>query len=263
MESFFVKDGVFYLLDNAARKVMVTTLEGHLFTIQLDDSEDGKWYRDIFVDEDNNIYVLDSSYYKGVSKFSPEGELLEVFPIKADMMDPNAVVVNEQNEIIVHDVRPLMENLMTGEISRPLKTYEHDSVTAQIIRKDEQTEIINIKEADIEQKITVPFDHTTGGIRILDIRSNQLIFEKTEVADTHKIMAEFHVYVINKEGNVLGAVREPHEQSAYYSTHSLRMQGDKIFYLSAGADSVAIYELIPGERFEKKLQDRIDEFLNE
>ncbi|MDN4606720.1 hypothetical protein [Sporosarcina highlanderae] len=263
VESFYVKDDVFYLLDNAARKVIVTTPKGYLFTIQLDDSEDGKWYRDIFVDDDDNIYVLDSSYYKGVSKFSPGGELLEVFPIKADMMDPNAVVVNERNEILVHDVRPLMENLMTGEITRTRTAFEKDGIIAQVVRKDEQIEVINIEEAGNEQKITVPFDHTTGGIRILDIRSDQIIFEKTEVADTHKIMAEFHVYVIDKEGNVLGAVKEPHEESAYYSTHSLRMVDDKIFYLSAGADSVVIFELIPGKQFEKKLQDRIDEFLNE
>ena len=85
-----------------------------------------------------------------------------------------------------------------------------------------QTEEIIIDKAGKEQNITVQFDHSTGGIRILDIRSNQIIFEKTEVADTSKIMAEFHVYVIDKEGNILGAVREPYEQSDYYSTHFIR-----------------------------------------
>lgn len=265
MESFFVKDDVFYLLDNAARKVIVNTSTEHLFTIQLDNSEEGEWYtwyQDIFVDEADNIYVLDSSK-REVNKFSPEGELIEVYPIRADMMAPNSITLNEQKEIIVHDVRPMRENLMTGEVSRTPKTFEQEDTIVQVFRKDDKTEEIKIDKAGKEQKVTVQFDHSNGGIRVLDLRTNQIIFEKTEVADTSKIMAEFHVYVFDREGETLGAVRVPYEQSAFYSTHFLRMINDKIYFLSAGNDSVIIYELIPGKQFEKKLQSRIDEFLNE
>lgn len=265
MESFFVKDDVFYLLDNAARKVIVTTPAKHLLTIQLDDSEEGErytWYQDVFVDEGDNIYVLDSTT-REVIKYSPEGEQIEVYPIRADMMAPNTVTVNEKKEIIVQDVRPMSENLMTGEVSRTPKTFEKEDTTVQVLRKDDKTEEIRIDKAGKEQKVTVQFEHSTGGIRVLDIRSNQIIFEKTEVADTSKIMVEFHVYVIDGEGNIVGAVREPYEQTAFYSTHFLRMVNDKIYFLSAGNDSVIIYELIPGKQFEKKLQARIDEFLNE
>ncbi|MHC8515559.1 NHL repeat-containing protein [Sporosarcina sp. ITBMC105] len=261
-ESFFVKDNVFYVLDNAARKIVVTQVNGYLYTIQLNDTEKAEWYRDIFVDDDNNVYVLDSTNRK-VIMYNKDGELKEQYPILTDMLNPTSLFVNEQKEIIVRDARPLMENLMTGETIKFPHSFEQDDIIVDVLHKNMETEEISIQEDGSVKKITVSFDHTTGGIKMLDIRSNQLIFEKTEVADTHKIMAEFHVYVINKDGTVLGAVREPHEQAAYYSSHTLRMEDKKIYYLSAGANSVVIYELIPGKQFEKKLQDRIDAFLNE
>ena len=76
-------------------------------------------------------------------------------------------------------------------------------------------------------------------------------------------MAEMHVYVIDKNGNVLGAVRKPHERAEYYSRNNIRVDDGKIYYLSAELEAVYVYELTPGKTFENRLNERIETFFNE
>ena len=177
-ESFFVKDNVFYLLDNAGKKVVVTTEDQHLLTIQLDKDS---WLIDIFVDEEENIYVLGYSNIKSVSKFDKDGELLKIYPINNESLILTAVSVNLNNEIIVHQSLDKSLNLMTDEIVRSTKEFG-ENLFARVFKKDEEAGEIILIESGEEREIHVPFEQSFGGINVNAITSNQIIFEKTEVA---------------------------------------------------------------------------------
>ena len=259
-ESFFVKDNVFYLLDNAGKKVVVTTEDQHLLTIQLDKDS---WLIDIFVDEEESIYVLGYSNITSVSKFDKDGELLKIYPINNESLILTAVSVNLNNEIIVHQSLDKSLNLMTGELVRSTNEFG-ENLFARVFKKDEEAGEIILIESGEERKIHVPFEQSFGGINVNAITSNQIIFEKTEVAaETTVIMAETHVYVIDKNGNVLGAVRMPHERVEYYSRNNIRVDHGKIYYLSAELEAAYVYELTPGKIFEKRLNERIETFFHE
>lgn len=254
--SFYVKNDVFYILDNSGKKIVITTKNQHLSTIQLNKDS---WLTDIFVDDEENIYVLDTSYFSAVTKFDKSGNLLETYPIEeSTTFILTDVTVNQNNEILVSQLQGRTLNLMTGEY-----VYAKEKLFS-VNRKNEESEEIILNESGKEQKIEILFEHSNGGIVVHSVKSNQIIFQKTEVSpNTPDIMIEMHLYVIDKNGNVLGAARIPHEKSQYASTHYIRVDHDKIYYLFPKIDGLYIYELTPGKQFEKRLQEQIDTYLNE
>ena len=251
--SFFVKNDLFYILDNSGKKIIITTKDQHLSTIQLNEDS---WLTDIFVDDDENIYVLDTSYIRSVSKYNRDGNLIENFPIDASSsFIPTGVSVNDNNNILVYQLSDRTLNLMSGE-------YEYaNEKLFYANRKNEDFGEIILNETGNEQIIDIPFEHSYGGIDILSVKGNQVFFKKIEVSpDTPKIMIEMHMYVVDKKGAELGAVRIPHEKSEYAPTHNIRMDQDKIYYLSPEQDGLYIYLLTPGQKFEKRLQEKIDAY---
>jgi len=251
--SFFVKNDLFYILDNSGKKIIITTKDQHLSTIQLNEDS---WLTDIFVDDDENIYVLDTSYIRSVSKYNRDGNLIENFPVDASSsFIPTGVSVNDNNNILVYQLSDRTLNLMSGE-------YEYaNEKLFYANRKNEDFGEIILNETGNEQIIDIPFEHSYGGIDILSVKGNQVFFKKIEVSpDTPKIMIEMHMYVVDKKGAELGAVRIPHEKSEYAPTHNIRMDQDKIYYLSPEQDGLYIYLLTPGQKFEKRLQEKIDAY---
>lgn len=253
--SFFVKNDVFYILDNSGKKIVITTKNQHISTIQLNKDS---WLTDIFVDDEGNIYVLDT-LYNTVSKYNQSGNLLETYPIEeSTTFILTDVTVNQNNEILVSQLQGRTLNLMTGEY-----VWAKEKLLS-VNRKNEESEEIILNESGKEQKIEILFEHSNGGIVVHSVKSKQIIFQKTEVSpNTPNIMIEMHMYVIDKNGNVLGAVRIPHEKSQYASSHYIRVDHDKIYYLFPKIDGLYIYQLTPGKKFEKRLQKQIDTYLNE
>jgi hypothetical protein len=253
--SFFVKNDVFYILDNSGKKIVITTKNQHISTIQLNKNS---WLTDIFVDDEEKIYVLDT-LYNTVSKYNQSGNLLETYPIEeSTTYILTDVTVNQNNEILVSQLQGRTLNLMTDEY-----VWAKEKLFS-VNRKNEESEEIILNESGKEQKIEILFEHSNGGIVVHSVKSNQIIFQKTEVSpNTPNIMIEMHMYVIDKNGNVLGAVRIPHEKSQYASSHYIRVDHDKIYYLCPEKDGLYIYELTPGKQFEKRLQKQIDTYLNE
>ncbi|MFX3675179.1 MAG: hypothetical protein ACE3JQ_12145 [Paenisporosarcina sp.] len=253
--SFFVKNNVFYILDNSGKKIIITTKNQHHSTIQLNEDS---WLTDIFVDEAENIYVLDASSIT-VSKYNKGGKLVETYPI--DVVSTfilTDVTVNQNNEILVSQHQDRTLNLMTGKY-----IYAKEKLFS-VNRKNEEFGEIILNESGKNQIIKIPFEHSFGGISVHSVKSNQIIFEKTEVSpNTPNIMIEMHMYVIDKNAVELGAVRIPQEKSQYASSQNIRVDHDKIYYLCPEKDGLYIYELTPGKKFEKRLQQQIDSYLKE
>lgn len=237
--SFFVKDDVFYILDNAGKKVVVTDGKEHLLTIKLDEDA---WLVDVFVDDQNNIYVLDQG--QAVSKYDQNGKLIDTFAIDRETFIDTSMSVNLDGDILVHQSRELTYNLMKNEISPYTKQFGDTITLAERVSETEGQLIIT--ESDRSTHLYIPFEDSYGALEIHDVNSKQIVYEKLEVKDESPITAYSHIYVSDKEGNYAGAVRIPAERSTYYAEHRIRMDDNEIFFMSPEEDGVHFYQLKPG-----------------
>ncbi|MFC4409039.1 hypothetical protein ACFOZY_01175 [Chungangia koreensis] len=237
--SFFVKDDVFYILDNAGKKVVVTDGTEHLLTIQL--SEDA-WLKDLFVDDDGMIYVLDEG--RSVYKYDKDGKLIDTFPIQQENFISTSLSVNAEGDILVHEGGSRTLNLSTNETSPYVKHFGNTIAKADVVNEKEGRLILT--EPDKETIIDIPFEDTFGALVVYDVNSKQIVYEKQEVKDESQISVYSDIYVADKKGNFLGAVRIPTERSTYYAEHRIRMDNNEIFFMSPEKDGVHFYQLIPG-----------------
>jgi len=238
--SFFVKDDVFYILDNSGKKIVVTDGGQHLQTIQL--GEDAG-LKDLFVDNEDNIYVLDDAN-RAVLKFDKEGEQVDTILIDRDTFHPTSLTVNEDKDILVHQSSVLTFNITKNEIS-PYSQQFGDTL-AHAERVSETEGRLTLTASGKDSIIDIPFEDTYGALTIYDVNSKQIVYEKLEVKDESPISTYTHIYVSDKEGNYLGAVRVPTELSTYYAEHRIRVEDNKIFFMSPEEDGVHFYQLKPG-----------------
>ncbi|WP_281888083.1 hypothetical protein [Paenibacillus sp. YYML68] len=260
--SFFVQNNNYYILDNANKKILVVDKQNNSNSIQLNTSG---YYEDIYVSDNQKIYVLDSLLRK-VSELSKNGELLTEYNIPEILSDPNGLEMNTQKQIIVNQSQDLSVILTTGEVSVSTKKLEHNDVEISQIRNDRKTGKIIVDNKSKKEFVDfkVDYEEMFGGLTVNDVRENQIIFTKTEVAaDIPKVMAETHVYVVNKKGEVLGAVRIPLEKMTMAPRHLIRVDNNKIYLLSTDKEALKIYELKPGKKFTKTLKDRVELYTSE
>ncbi|KPB03764.1 hypothetical protein [Bacillus sp. CHD6a] len=248
VSSFAVYDGTFYILDNFNNKVLIIDAQGNYRTIPIDEA---KHLVDILVTNDKEIYVLDSGQ-KLVYQFSNNGELINTFEISVEI--PTGLVYMKEYGVTVNQLQGRVELVETGE-----RIPAEDLPYREIRVSEVEGEIwINDNGENIE--IEVDFEHFYGGLTFQSITENQVVFTKTErEAEFTTIEPETHVYIVNKHGSTLGAVRIPSENMEISASHLVKTDGNKIYLLSPEASHLAIYELIPGKSFEKLLDDRIKE----
>lgn len=238
--SFFVKDDIFYILDNSGKKIVVTDGGQHLQTIQL--GEDAG-LKDLFVDNEDNIYVLDDAN-RAVLKFDKDGKRVGTYQIERDSFIPTSVTVNEDEDILVHQSSDITFNIMKDEVS-PYHQQFGDTL-ARTERVSETEGRLIITESGKDSVIDIPFEDTYGALTIYDVNSKQVVYEKLEVKDESPISTFAHIYVSDRTGNYVGAVRIPTELSTYYAEHRIRVEDNQIFFMSPEEDGVHFYQLKPG-----------------
>lgn len=237
--SFFVKDDVFYILDNAEKKVVVTDGTKHLLTIQLDEDA---WLKDIFVDDEGAIYVLEEG--QAVSKYDIDGKLLDKFVIQPDNFITTSLSVNSDGEILVHESGSRTLKLSTNETVPYVRHFVNTIVKADRVSETEGR--LTLTEASLETVIDIPFEHSFGSLAIHDVNSSQLIYEKGEVLQHEDFSLSFvsHLIVADKtNGNFLGAVRIPLDLWSYYTEHFIRLENNEIFFMSPETAGVHFYQL--------------------
>lgn len=252
--SFFVRDHMFYILDNVNHKVIMADRDGHRSSFKVSENSSLK---DIYVDEQKNIYLLDYAN-RVVYKYREDWQLEKSYPIPDSLKIPVRVTANEKKEIIVEQSQDNFINLETGKKASPKREISEGAFVKIV---SDQLGRITVYDSGEKQDIDIEFEESFGEMTVHSINAKQIIFTKTEVAaDITKIMAETHVYVMDKEGTVLGAVRVPLERMQAAPRHLVRVDQNEIYLLSPEENSLIVYELKPGKQFEKRLQDRIDEY---
>ncbi|QTD40394.1 hypothetical protein [Sporosarcina sp. Te-1] len=237
--SFFVKENVFYILDNAAKQVVVTDGKEKVFNFQLDKDA---WLKDLYVDVEGTIYVLDER--QGVLTYDKEGILLDKFSLSHDKLIPTSLSVNSEGEIFVHQEGSRTLSVADNQIEPFVKSSGNITVAPR--RVDEKNGKLIVTEKDHETVINVPFKETYGALTIHDIQANQIIFEKLEVKDESPISTVSSIYVMDTKGKEKGSVQVPYEQSVYYAEHPIRVDNQKNYFMSPQEDRVYFYELKPG-----------------
>ncbi|WP_053368055.1 hypothetical protein [Bacillus sp. FJAT-27245] len=255
--SFFVQNDIFYLLDNVNKKVLITDKSGKTSTIKLNESS---WLEDVYVDKKKNIYVLDFAN-RIVSKYSQDGQHLNDYSIPDSLEVPTGLEVNHKGEIIVNQSQDISVNLTQGNSLTSTRPLAEEDITIKETRINENKGRITLTEAGKSYDIDIDFEESFGSITVNSLKSNQIVYTKTEVAaDIPKIMAETHVYVANKKGKILGAARVPLEKMYFAPRHLVRVDKNKIYLLSPEPTKLVVYELKPGNFFNKKLKNRIQAY---
>ncbi|WP_078549245.1 NHL repeat-containing protein [Litchfieldia alkalitelluris] len=247
--SFDVKDGTFYILDNVNDKVLITG-NGKQRTIPINDAWD---LTDIIITENNEIYVLDSES-RLVYQYSQSGELVDTHNVSDAIKIPTGLGFPEGHGVTVNQNNTVLISLKTGvrikEENQPHKALRVNDNEGKIRLVNEKT----------ENEITIPFEHSFGGITIHSVTNNQIVFTKGEIATNEgPIKGEFHVYIINKKGETQGAVRIPDKKTVMAPYHPIKTREEKIYFLSPEAEYLGIYELKAGKTFEKLLEQQIEE----
>lgn len=248
VSSFAVYNDTFYILDNANNKILIIDPQGNYRTIPIDEAKN---LIDIIVTNDKEIFVLDSGQNL-VYRFSNNGELINTYKVSLEI--PTALIYMEEYGVTVNQLQGPVAIVETGErIAVEDQPYKE-------IRVSELEGEIHLSDGDRKIEIEVDFEHFYGGLTFQSINENQVVFTKTErESEFTTIEPETHVYVVNKHGSTLGAVRIPSENMEISPSHFVKTDGNKIYLLSPESDHLAIYELIPGKSFEKLLDDRIKE----
>lgn len=245
--SFFVKDNLFYILDNKDKKVVVTYEKEHQLTIPLHDAD----FKDIYVDEEGNIYVFD---HIKVIKLDKDGSLLEEYTVPDSSIIFTSITGNAENEPIVYETDGRGLNLIDGKTEDVRKEYNGTFAHVEVQNNFEGAQII-LEEQNVETEIDIPYEHSYIRLLIHDINAEQIIFEKVEKSQVNS-ESESHMYVIDKSGSILGAVRVPDDETVYYSNQRIRVENNQIYFMSADSEEVSIYSLTPGKIYEKKLRER-------
>lgn len=238
--SFFVKEDVFYILDNAAKKVVVTDGTETILDLKLDHDA---WLKDIFVDDAGTIYVLDER--QGVLTYNKEGVLLNKFPLQHDNFIPTSLSVNSKGDIFVHHQGGSKTLSLADNQIEPFVMSFND-LTVEPRRVDEKNGKLIVTEKGTETVIHIPFEETYGALTIHDLQSNQIIYEKLEVLDESPISTVSRIYVTDRKGKEIGSVHVPYEQSIYFAEHPIRVDHQRIYFMSPQEDGVSFYELKPG-----------------
>lgn len=253
--SFFVRNNVFYFLDNVNKKILITDGKGSISNIEL--LEDS-FLEDIVVDKKENIYILDTRN-RVVYKYSNKGHELKKYSIPDTLKIPTGIELNKNSEIVANQVQDFSINLITAE--KLTKTRTVDETEINEVKANDKLAKIAFTEHGKKNEVDVSFEESFGGITLNSIRGNQIVFTKTEVAaDIPSIMTETHVYVTSKKGEVLGAVRIPLEKMHFAPTNLIRVDNNNIYLLSPEPRQLVVYKLNPGKQFQKKLQQMIDDF---
>lgn len=254
IRSFYVRDDLFYIVDNENHNIVITDREGNVSTIALGENVEGSA---IYVDGQKNVYVL---LYDAVNKYDAEGQLQKTYPVNLQL--PDKIRENEDGVVFVQQAGGYSMILETGE-KVSLNAVLKEEV--EVKRVSETLGKLMFEEGGQKREIDVEFEESFGELTVHDVNKEQIVLTKTEVAaNISRIMIERHMYVLDKKnGKVLGAVRVPTEKMREAPNHLLQFADNKMYFLSPEEEGVRIYELIPGKQFEKKLQDRITKFLEE
>ncbi|GKV56242.1 hypothetical protein NCCP2222_21890 [Sporosarcina sp. NCCP-2222] len=237
--SFFVKEDVFYILDNAAKQVVVTDGEEKIINFRLDDDASLK---DIYVDQEGTIYVLDER--QGVLIYDKEGVLVNNLPLQQHKFIPTGLTVNSKGDIFVHQGGSRTLSVADNQIEPFVKSFGDLTVAPR--RVDEKNGQLIVTESEHESVIDIPFEETYGALTIHDVQANQIIYEKLEVKDESPISTVSRIYVTDKKGKEIGSVQVPYEQSIYFAEHPIRVENQRIYFMSPQEDGVSFYELKPG-----------------
>ncbi|MCG3086500.1 hypothetical protein [Sporosarcina cyprini] len=238
--SFFVKENVFYILDNAAKKVVVTDGTETILDLKLHDA----WLKDIFVDDAGTIYVLDER--QGVLTYDNEGVLVNKLPLQHDNFIPTSLTVNSKGDIFVHQGGSRTLSVVDNQIEPYVKSFGDLTVAPR--RVDEKNGKLIVTEKGTETVIPIPFEETYGALTIHDLKANQIIYEKLEVKDESPISTVSRIYVTDTKGKEIGSVQVPYEQSIYFAEHPIRVDKQRIYFMSPQEDIVSFYELKPDIR---------------
>ncbi|CAG9622038.1 hypothetical protein BACCIP111883_02829 [Sutcliffiella rhizosphaerae] len=257
VSSFFVKDGIFYILDNVHKKIIVYG-NGVESIIPLNENT---WLEDLYVDKKNNIYVLDF-LNREVIQHNSNGDFVKSYKVPSTLEVPTGVTVNDKGEIIVDQAQEITANLSKQEISYTSREINTKGIILSEKKVNESRGLISINEGNKITDIQVPFEESFGGITVNSIGEKEVIYTKTEVASNIPlIMAESHVHLVTKYGYELGAVRIPLEKMYYAPRHLIRVDNNKIYLLSPEKTELVIYELTPGKNYKTTLSNRISEFI--
>ncbi|WP_025027137.1 hypothetical protein [Caldalkalibacillus mannanilyticus] len=253
--SFFVRNNKIYILDNVNKKILIKS-GNNLDMIQLDELY---WGTDLYVCKDGTMYVLDIGS-DTVLSYDSKGNLIEKSSIPDVIEIPTGLDMDFNNNIIVRQSTDVAVSLNNGVKINKGRHLENtlERIDVSIVNQKEGQIILH---GDKDKKIIdIPFEHTFGEIIVRGVVGNQIVFEKTEVSDTHKIMVESFIQVVNKKGELTGAARMPLEKMKFIPNHMVRVENNKIYLLSPESDSLKVYEVLVGKKYEKTLDKRVSEY---
>ncbi|QHE50867.1 hypothetical protein [Pontibacillus sp. HMF3514] len=250
--SFYVQNNNVYFLDNVNKKVSVFDESGSFISSY--DLSYARWLSDLIVLDNQTIYVLDSAK-RFVYEINKDGEKVNSYDVPKEITIPTGLGKTINNKITVDQSQDIIVELKSGN---KLGKSNLPNVEEKI---NENKGKITFNNGETIGDFTVNFEESYGGLTVNSIMPNRIIYTKTEVAShIPKIMAETHVYVANKKGETIGAVRIPLEEMYFAPRHLVRVDNNKIYLISPKENHLTLYELKPGKTFEKRLDDRINNF---
>lgn len=241
--SFRVKDGVFYLLDNVNKKILVIDKEKNLSPIPLREST---WYEDLECSDHHTIYLLTG---ESVVEIDMQGKILLESPLPYQL--PFRFEPSSDGRLIVNTyegARAVWEDRVVVP-----------TVQATQVIGDETGGTITTTYRGEKVQVPYRYEFGAGGLEVLQTHDNRLLIAKTEISNvTSRVLAETQIMLIDTKGAELGSIRVPTEKMITAPKILVQTENKRIFLLSIEDDATILYECTLGENPESILQRRID-----
>ncbi|RHW38144.1 hypothetical protein D1B31_15320 [Neobacillus notoginsengisoli] len=255
--SFDVKDGTFYILDEAKRQVLIVGKDGKIRSFPIKgNSEMGGTLMDILVTPDKQIYILDSWVSRVVYQYTEKGKLVKTHKLKEELFHPDELVFVKNIGVLASEVQERFLNIETG------KMEEVKSLPYHMKRANPKEAVITMNNEEKQTNLTIPYEEGVGQSAIEAITEEEVIFTKTELPAVYASLTETHVLAYNKQGETLGGIRVPIEklmEETQMIKSKIKVDKNKIYYLSPEKEHIAIYELTLGKRYDSFIQKQVEE----
>lgn len=243
--SFFVRDGVVYLLDRINKKMMVIS-GNNIKSIPLHNTG---WPADIYVSEDKEIYILDlSTVGDQVLKIAEDGQVLAAYKIHEENGEydrPDMLEMNSEKQIIASNRNQWGDgdsyNVMTGEITHKLRYFEDTSTTLEKGPLGFNAIKMTLKNGAESEELSTAIVPGYDRFDVLAITPHQFV-EKA----TSKLTGD--LLVVDRKGHVLGRA------SIFFlgaPINTLKVIDNHIYGMVPTAYSLVIYDIYPGFTSEK------------
>ncbi|WP_316568846.1 hypothetical protein [Neobacillus sp. YIM B06451] len=255
--SFDVEDGTFYLLDEAKRQVIIAGKNGKTssFPIKGNNQLTGT-LQDILVTPDKQIYILNTWDPFVVYQYTEKGKLVKTHELTANLFHPDELIYVKNIGVLAGQSQERFLNIETSEM------VEGKSLPYQMVTVNRKEAVITINEEGKPTELTIPYEEGKGNSAIESITDREIIFTKTEQPAVYKPLSETHVFAYNKQGETLGGIRIPIEnliEVPQTIKSNIKVDKNKIYFLSTEKEQIAIYELTLGKKYESSIKEQAAE----